>query len=115
VADSAPPPPAGDSSTLDQLDANARSCAASRDPSKPLAPCPAKTWIGVRLVDMDGQPVPGILCHIKLPDGSEESAKLDDAGSARWDNLDPGSADISFPELDGREWWAQGSKGGAPV
>jgi len=59
-----------------------------------------KSWIEIKLLDEDGQPVPGEPYSIKLPDGSVVDGTLDGNGFARVDGIDPGSAEVSFPELD---------------
>ncbi len=58
------------------------------------------SWIEIKLVDEDGQPVPGEEYSIKLPDGSVAQGTLDEKGFARVDGIEPGSAEVSFPNLD---------------
>jgi type VI secretion system secreted protein VgrG len=58
-------------------------------------------WIEIKLVDEEGEPVPGERYEIKLSDGSVIKGTLDNEGFARVDGIeDPGSAEITFPELD---------------
>ena len=78
-------------------------------PAPPPAPPPprptkTKTWIEIELVDDKGKPVVGERYRIVLPDGSQEEDRLDGNGRARLNNLDPGECQISFPDIDGREW-----------
>jgi hypothetical protein len=75
-------------------------------PPKPAPPPPTKTktWIEIELVDDKGKPVVGERYRIILPDGSQEEDRLDGHGRARINNLDPGECQISFPDIDGREW-----------
>jgi hypothetical protein len=60
-----------------------------------------KTWIELELLDMDGNPVPGEAYWIKLPDGTVREGALDQQGRAYFDNLDPGEAEIRWPNRDG--------------
>ena len=67
--------------------------------------CPnSKTWIEVRLLDMEGNPVPGKKCRIKTSTGQVKESALDKDGKMRFDGIDPGSCTISFPELDMEAW-----------
>lgn len=70
----------------------------------PPRPVKSKTWIAVELVDDKGKPVAGERYRIETPDGSREEDHLDAEGRARIDNLDHGECQISFPDIDGREW-----------
>jgi hypothetical protein len=70
----------------------------------PPRPTKTKTWIEIELVDDKGKPVVGERYRIVLPDGSQEEDHLDGHGCARINNLDPGECQISFPDIDGREW-----------
>lgn len=65
-----------------------------------------KTWIEIELLDENGAPVPNEPYSVQLPDGSTRSGTLDAAGRARVDGIDPGSCEISFPEIDTRAWRA---------
>jgi hypothetical protein len=70
------------------------------------APAPVKTFVEVKLVDQDGKPVPNERYRLKLPDGSVKDGRLNDSGSVRFDGIDPGNCDISFPDLDTKDWKA---------
>ncbi|MEE1923663.1 hypothetical protein V0R50_08005 [Pseudomonas sp. 148P] len=63
---------------------------------------PAKTFIEIELLDMQGRPVPGEAWIIILADGSEHRGTLDDQGLARVEGLDPGDCQVVFPYLDQR-------------
>jgi hypothetical protein len=65
-----------------------------------------KTWIAVRLVDITGRPVPHERYRIVLPDRSVQEGSLDEAGHALVEQINPGQCDISFPDLDARDWSA---------
>jgi type VI secretion system secreted protein VgrG len=63
-----------------------------------------KSWIEIELKDEDGNPVPGERYRITLPDGSVYEGTLDEKGLARVDHIDPGTCQITFPELDEDVW-----------
>jgi hypothetical protein len=63
-----------------------------------------KTWIAIRVLDEDGNPVPDVAYSVTLPDGSIMTGSLDDQGFARFDEIDPGQCQISFPEIHAKEW-----------
>ena len=60
-----------------------------------------RTWIEIELTDMDGAPMPGERYWIKLPDGTIHEGSLDAQGRAYFGDLDPGSAEIRWPDRDG--------------
>jgi hypothetical protein len=57
-------------------------------------------WIEIELIDDAGNPVADELYFVELPDGSSLSGRTDGAGRARVDGVDPGTAKVSFPDLD---------------
>lgn len=64
-----------------------------------------KSWIEIKLIDEDNEPVPGEEYLVTLPDGSTvASGTLDEKGFARVENVDPGSCKVTFPKRDGRSW-----------
>jgi hypothetical protein len=63
-----------------------------------------KTWIAIRLLDEDGNPVPDVAYSVTLPDGSVMTGSLDNQGLARFDDIDPGQCQVSFPEIHAKEW-----------
>ena len=63
-----------------------------------------KTWISIRVLDEDGNPVPDVAYSVSLPDGSTMTGSLDDQGFARFDDIDPGQCKVSFPEIHAKEW-----------
>jgi hypothetical protein len=68
-------------------------------------PCPADaTWIEVQLLDRNQKPMPGEKYKIQLPDSSIMTGALDKDGKVRFDNIVAGQAQITFPEIDSREW-----------
>lgn len=70
----------------------------------PLAKDKEKTWIAIQMVGEDEKPIPGIAYRIILTDGSTAEGVLDEEGSARVDNIDPGTCVITFPDLDQEAW-----------
>ena len=80
-------------------------------PPSPAEPPPESEpsvvdFIEIGLRDRDGKPVPGVRYTVKLPDGSERSGRLDRNGFARISGIDPGTCEVSFPDLHGPEWIA---------
>ncbi|MEW6518155.1 MAG: type VI secretion system tip protein VgrG [Thermodesulfobacteriota bacterium] len=63
-----------------------------------------KSWVEIKLEDQEGLPVPGERYQIKLPDGSLLDGTLDGNGFARVDGIDPGSCEVTFPNLDRESW-----------
>lgn len=61
---------------------------------------PPRTWIALELRDMAGKPVAHERFSIKLPDGTLHEGQLDDAGQAWFGDLNPGSCEIRWPDLD---------------
>jgi hypothetical protein len=74
--------------------------------SDPKKAEPEKTsWIAIRLVDEENQPVPGEKYRITLPDGETVAqGTLDQNGAARLEGIPPGSCKITFPDLDKEAW-----------
>jgi type VI secretion system secreted protein VgrG len=63
------------------------------------------SWIEIKLVDEENNPVPGRAYSITLPDGETVAeGTLDEEGFARVDGIDPGSCQITFPDLDKDAW-----------
>jgi type VI secretion system secreted protein VgrG len=62
-------------------------------------------WIGVRLLDDNGQPLAGERYVIQLPDGTKVArGYTDKEGKVEVKGIDPGSCEIAFPDLDGATW-----------
>ena len=62
------------------------------------------TWIEIRLVDEDDQPVERERYRITHPDGTVSEGVTDAQGSARVDGIDPGNCNVTFPDLDKAAW-----------
>jgi hypothetical protein len=75
-------------------------------PPKPAPPRATKprTWIAIELVDDKDKPIPNERFRIELPDGSYAEGRLDGAGKARLNDIDPGTCQVTFPDMDGKEW-----------
>jgi len=63
-----------------------------------------KTWVGIELVDDVGRSVAGQRYSVKVPEGVVYEGRLDAQGRARITGIDPGVCDISFPDIDAREY-----------
>ena len=63
-----------------------------------------KTWISIALKDHQGKPAAGERYMIHLPDGTTEHGMLDAQGKARVEGIDPGTAKVSFPDMDDEKW-----------
>jgi hypothetical protein len=74
----------------------------------PMSPSSAiktqKTWVEFRLVDDDGAPIANAEFEVTLTDGSIMTGRLNSQGACRFENIDPGSCQIKFPEIDAKEW-----------
>ena len=71
-------------------------------PLTPHQPDPEKKgWIEIQMLDEENSPVAGEAFRIVLPDGQTVAeGTLDEKGTARVDGFEPGSCQISFPNLD---------------
>ena len=90
----------GDGSSSDGSD-NAAS------PEHKPADNPDKTsWIELQLIyESNGLPVAGEYYEVTLPDGTTvASGSTDEQGVGRVECIDPGSCQISFPDLDKDAW-----------
>lgn len=83
-------------------------------PSKPDRPPksvgPVTTWIEIELIDENDAPVPAESVLVVEPSGATRRLTTGDKGIARLEGLEPGTCDVSFPRIDGREWARPGSK-----
>jgi hypothetical protein len=65
---------------------------------------PVKTWVEIELLDDIGKPMGNERYLVKVPECVTKIGQLDTRGWARITDIDPGMCDISFPDIDGREW-----------
>ncbi len=63
-----------------------------------------RSWIEIYLHDAEGHPIPRERYRIRLPDGSVEEGNLDASGYAEYYEINPGSCEVTFPDLDAHEW-----------
>ncbi|GAG36590.1 unnamed protein product, partial [marine sediment metagenome] len=65
-----------------------------------------KTFVEFQLLDATEQrnPVPGEKVRVRLPDGSVHESVTNAQGIVRFDDIDPGNAEIQFPDRDDNEW-----------
>jgi hypothetical protein len=61
-------------------------------------------WIEIELLDDDGKPVADERYFVEMPDGSQLSGRTDGQGRARVEGVDPGTAKVSFPDLDKKSY-----------
>ncbi|HYR29299.1 MAG TPA: carboxypeptidase-like regulatory domain-containing protein [Thermoanaerobaculia bacterium] len=57
-------------------------------------------FIEIELVDDDGNPVANEAYLVELPDGTQKTGRTDGGGRAKITGVDPGTAKVSFPDLD---------------
>ncbi len=73
-----------------------------------------KHWIGVRLLDDNGAPLAGERYLVVLTDGQTVAKGRTNAqGEAEIRGIDPGSCEVTFPDLDGMTWQPGPPPGGA--
>ena len=63
-----------------------------------------KSWIAIKLVDENDFCVPGEAYRVTLPDGTDVEGDLDEKGYACVKGIDPGTCQVTFPELDKETW-----------
>ena len=68
--------------------------------AKAAKPPEPEHWIEIELLDDAGKPIANERYFVELPDGSQKSGRTDGQGRARVDGVDPGTAKVSFPDLD---------------
>lgn len=61
-------------------------------------------WIEIEMVDEAGNPAAGERFELILPNGEVYPGMLNTQGLARVDGIDPGSCQITFPNLDKETW-----------
>jgi hypothetical protein len=63
-----------------------------------------RDWFEIELVDKDNKPIAGELYRITFADGKPIEGRLDEKGVARLKDINPGSCQITFPNLDKGAW-----------
>ncbi len=66
-----------------------------------------KSWIKLKMVDEEGNPVTGVGYKVTTPDGRVASGSTDKDGKAEVKNIDPGNCEVTFPDLD-KDAWEEG-------
>jgi hypothetical protein len=100
-----PPPDSNGGVSADQIQQAIDDQQTDQGPPPVVQPCAKSlTWIEVKLIDMEGNPVSGLQCRVKTPDGKTLSATLDKSGKVRFDGIRPGTCMIGFPDLDREAW-----------
>ena len=57
-------------------------------------------WIGIELKDEEGNPIPGAVYKVRLPDGKMMRGRLDDNGKVKLENIpEGGTAEVKFPQI----------------
>lgn len=82
----------------------ATSSSSAFDDSSDVVSPEKKSWIAIKLVDEDGKPVPNEEYRVILPDGSTVEGDLNKRGFACLRGIDPGTCQITFPNLDQSAW-----------
>ncbi len=67
-------------------------------------PAKKKSWVEIELVDQQGKPAAYERYRVVPPGGEPIEGFLDEKGFARVDGIDPGTCQVSFPDLDGAGW-----------
>ena len=75
-----------------------------RPPRVLKEPPPELTFIEIVLVDDDGAPAAGERYEVRHPSGEIRSGTLDADGKARVEGIPDGHCEVTFPDLDGRDW-----------
>jgi hypothetical protein len=65
---------------------------------------PERAWVEIRLLNMAGEAQPGDRYILHLPDKTTREGTLDSDGVVRVEDIDPGTCEIEFPDLDKDAW-----------
>lgn len=63
-----------------------------------------KSWIKIKMVDEAGKPVPSVRYRVTTADGRTASGALNKKGEAEVKGIEPGSCQVTFPDLDEAAW-----------
>ena len=78
-----------------------------REPEPKLAPVPVVApshYFEAYLLDDHHRPIVGEPYRVELADGSVQEGETDELGRVRLEGVEPGSATLGFPRLDGSSW-----------
>ncbi len=81
----------------------ATAVAAAAEPAPAPAAEPATSWVGIELLDEEGNAVAGAKYRIDLPDGSTAEGTLDTSGRVRVEDVVSGTCKITFPDLSSHQ------------
>lgn len=74
-------------------------------------PEPEQTFIALKLVDVDGNPIPSERYRLTLPNGTTREGTLDDKGEARVDGIaESGECKVEFPDIGTEGYLAKENK-----
>ena len=62
------------------------------------------SWIKIKLLNEEQEPVPGEPYQVTLPDGTVAEGTLDGQGCASVEGFEPGGCKVTFPRLDKKAW-----------
>jgi hypothetical protein len=71
---------------------------------QPAAKIAPRSWIEVRFLDQQDEPVPAGRFRIELPDKSVQEGTISSGGLLHLEGIDPGSCRISLLDLEKAEW-----------
>jgi hypothetical protein len=77
---------------------------AEKSGAEKAPPPAAKSWIEINLKDESGNCVAHERYRIKFPDGSVQEGQLDDFGHYENYQINKGTCEVSFPDLEDEEW-----------
>lgn len=61
------------------------------------------SWIHIRLVDQNGEPIGREAYEVRTPEGLIVRGRLNESGEATLDGIDPGHCEVKFPHLSYEE------------
>lgn len=97
----------GRSGTFREAAGKAATQAASQAAPPPEREPPAEketTWVEIELVDERGEPVAGEAYWVRTASGEAITGRLDPRGRARVNGVEPGTCQVTFPNLNSTDW-----------
>jgi type VI secretion system secreted protein VgrG len=67
-------------------------------------PVVEKTWITIRIVDADDEPLRGVAYQLRMPNGAIRRGTVDEDGQVTFHGIDPGECELTLPEIDEGYW-----------
>jgi len=62
------------------------------------------TFIALRIVDQEGNPMAGEFYRVTVPGGAMRTGHVDKDGFVLIDDIEAGTCEVELPQVDGREW-----------